>query len=129
VFALVSTDDVWLEANFKEDQLAHMRAGQHASVKIDSYPGRTFEGRLVSVSPGTGSQFSALPAENATGNWVKVVQRLPVRVELTQRDAQFALHSGLSAVVSVDTRYQRHLFGANEQLPAQLADETSTARR
>ena len=82
VFALVSTHDVWLEANFKEDQLGHMRAGQAASVRIDSYPGKTFKGKVASVSPGTGSQFSMLPAENATGNWVKVVQRLPVRIEL-----------------------------------------------
>jgi membrane fusion protein, multidrug efflux system len=125
VFALVSTDDVWIEANFKEDQLAHMQVGQHAAIKIDSYPGKTFDGRVVSVSPGTGSQFSALPAENATGNWVKVVQRLPVRIELNERDDTFALHGGLSAVVDVDTRYQRRLFGANEQLP----EETTTASR
>jgi membrane fusion protein, multidrug efflux system len=121
VFALVSTRDVWLEANFKEDQLGHMRTGQAASVRIDSYPGRTFKGKVVSVSPGTGSQFSMLPAENATGNWVKVVQRLPVRIELGELDAAYPLHAGLSAVVNVDTRYQRHLFGANEQ----LTDESS----
>src|SRR4029453_13427765 len=116
VFALVSTHDMWLEANFKEDQLGHMRAGQTARIKIDSYPGKTFTGRVVSVSPGTGSQFSLLPPENATGNWVKVVQRLPVRVELDEHDAAYPLHAGLSAVVDVDTGYQRHLFGANEQL-------------
>lgn len=116
VFALVSTHDVWLEANFKEDQLGHMRAGQAASVRIDSYPGKTFKGKVVSVSPGTGSQFSMLPAENATGNWVKVVQRLPVRIELAELDGAYPLHAGLSAVVNVDTRYQRHLFSASEQL-------------
>jgi membrane fusion protein, multidrug efflux system len=127
VFALVSTHDVWLEANFKEDQLGHMRAGQAASVRIDSYPGKTFKGRVVSVSPGTGSQFSMLPAENATGNWVKVVQRLPVRIELEQLDAAYPLHAGLSATASVDTRYQRHLFGANEQLPDEHAADTGPA--
>lgn len=116
VFALVSTHDVWLEANFKEDQLGHMRAGQAASVRIDSYPGKTFKGKVVSVSPGTGSQFSMLPAENATGNWVKVVQRLPVRIELAEVNGAYPLHAGLSAVVNVDTRYQRHLFSASEQL-------------
>lgn len=116
VFALVSVHDVWLEANFKEDQLGHMRPGQTASIRIDSYPGRTFKGRIASVSPGTGSQFSMLPAENATGNWVKVVQRLPVRVELQDLDPQYPLHAGLSANVDVDTRYQRHIFGSNEQL-------------
>jgi membrane fusion protein (multidrug efflux system) len=104
VFALVLNDDVWVEANFKENQLARMRVGQPVRVEIDSYPGRTFEGRVASLSPGTGSQFSVLPAENATGNWVKVVQRLPVRVELLQRDAAHPLQSGLSATVRVDTR-------------------------
>jgi membrane fusion protein (multidrug efflux system) len=117
VFALVSTGDVWLEANFKEDQLAHMQVGQHVKVEIDSYPGRDFQGTVASVSPGTGSQFSMLPAENANGNWVKVVQRLPVRIELRDLDVSVpALAAGLSASVNVDTRYQRRLFGANVQL-------------
>jgi membrane fusion protein (multidrug efflux system) len=116
VFALVSTHDLWLEANFKEDQLAHMRVGQDADVKVDSYPDKVFKGKVVSVSPGTGSQFSVLPAENATGNWVKVVQRLPVRVELESLDPNFPLQGGLSATVDVDTRYQRHLFSKNEVL-------------
>jgi membrane fusion protein (multidrug efflux system) len=123
VFALVSTGNVWIEANFKEDQLTHMRVGQAASVQVDSYPGRTFDGKVASVSPGTGSQFSVLPAENATGNWVKVVQRLPVRVELDRLDPAFPLHGGLSASVSIDTRYQRHLFGSAEA----NASSTSTA--
>jgi membrane fusion protein, multidrug efflux system len=118
VFALVSTEDIWIEANFKEDQLTHMRAGQQASVHVDSYPGKTFEGTVVSVSPGTGSQFSVLPAENATGNWVKVVQRLPVRVELRKLEPAFPLQGGLSAYVSVDTHHQRHLFAADEPEPA-----------
>jgi membrane fusion protein, multidrug efflux system len=118
VFALVSTDNIWIEANFKEDQLAHMRVGQSARVEVDSYPGRNFEGRVASVSPGTGSQFSVLPPENATGNWVKVVQRLPVRVELTHLDPAFPLHAGLSANVSVDTLHQRRLFGAANANPA-----------
>src|SRR5690348_2288138 len=117
VFALVSTGDIWIEANFKEDQLTHMRAGQAATVQVDSYPGRTFEGRVASVSPGTGSQFSLLPPENATGNWVKVVQRLPVRVEIDHPDPSFPLHGGLSASVSVDTRYQRHPFRSAEANP------------
>ena len=104
VFALVSTGDVWIEANFKEVQLARMRPGQVATVKIDRYPGRTFSARVTSVSPSTGSQFSLLPPENATGNWVKVVQRVPVRLQLTRFDAEFPLQAGLSADVTVDTR-------------------------
>jgi membrane fusion protein (multidrug efflux system) len=104
VFALVSTRDVWIEANFKEVQLARMRPGQSATIEIDRYPGRRFSATVTSVSPSTGSQFSLLPPENATGNWVKVVQRVPVRLQLTQVDAGFLLQAGLSADVTVDTR-------------------------
>jgi membrane fusion protein, multidrug efflux system len=104
VFALVSTRDVWIEANFKEVQLARMRPGQSATIEIDRYPGRRFSAMVTSVSPSTGSQFSLLPPENATGNWVKVVQRVPVRLQLTQVDAGFLLQAGLSADVTVDTR-------------------------
>jgi membrane fusion protein (multidrug efflux system) len=103
-FVLVSEHDVWIEANFKEVQLAHMQVGQQATVKLDAYPGREFRARVTSVSPGTGSEFSLLPPENASGNWVKVVQRLPVRFEL--EDPIPAARSGLSAVVTVDTRSQ-----------------------
>jgi membrane fusion protein (multidrug efflux system) len=117
VFALVVAGDTWIEANFKEDQLTHMRVGQQVDVHVDSYPGKKFDGTVVSVSPGTGSQFSLLPPENATGNWVKVVQRLPVRIELRQVDPEFPLHGGLSATVNVDTRHERHLFGSGESRP------------
>jgi membrane fusion protein (multidrug efflux system) len=112
VFALLSTHDVWIEANFKEDQLTHLRPGQAATVEIDSYPGRQFKAHVESVAPGTGSLFSALPAENATGNWVKVVQRLPVRLTLDDVDATTPLRSGLSAVAKVDTEHHRKLFGS-----------------
>jgi membrane fusion protein (multidrug efflux system) len=124
VFALVSTGDIWVEANFKEDQLTHMRVGQTVSVEVDSYPGKTFEGKVASVSPGTGSQFAVLPPENATGNWVKVVQRLPVRIELDHPDPSFALHGGLSANVSVDTRYQRQLFASARATAVRTIDES-----
>ena len=121
-FALVSTHDLWVEANFKEDQLAHMRPGELGQVRIDAYPGRTFTARVASVSPGTGSEFSLLPPENATGNWVKVVQRLPVRLEL--EGPLPPLRSGLSAWVRVDTQYQRRLFRAVAALePASTAQE------
>ena len=100
-FALVSSRDVWVEADFKEDQLANMRPGESATVKIDAYPGRTFQAVVTSITPGTGSQFSILPPENATGNWVKVVQRLDVRLRL--EGTLPAVRSGLSANVTVDT--------------------------
>jgi membrane fusion protein (multidrug efflux system) len=88
-----------------------MRPGQPATVDIDTYSGHRFKARVTSIAPGTGSQFSALPPENATGNWVKVVQRLPVRLELEDNDPALPLHTGLSATVKVDTGHSRHLFG------------------
>jgi membrane fusion protein (multidrug efflux system) len=112
VFSLVSSHDVWVEANFKEDDLTYMRPGQPAEVRIDAYPGRRFGATVVSLSPGTGAQFSVLPPENATGNWVKVVQRVPVRLHLDEADLHgVVLQAGLSVNVSVDTGHRRHLFG------------------
>ena len=111
-FALVSTSNVWIEANFKEVQLTRMRPGQSASVRIDAYPGRTIHAKVVSISPGTGSEFSLLPPENATGNWVKVVQRLPVRLKLEE---SVPVQSGLSAVVTVDTKQRPSLVGTAEK--------------
>lgn len=102
VFALVATHDTWIEANFKEVQLAHMQPGQSAMVRIDRFPGKKFSAQVVSLSPGTGSEFSLLPPENATGNWVKVVQRVPIRLRLTDVDPNFLLQAGLSADVKVD---------------------------
>jgi membrane fusion protein (multidrug efflux system) len=107
VFALVSTHDLWIEANFKEVQLAKMRVGQPATVKIDTYGDRSFKAHVVSLSPGTGSAFSVLPAQNATGNWVKVVQRLAVRIEIEDGDREHPLYAGLSATVKVDTHNQQ----------------------
>jgi membrane fusion protein (multidrug efflux system) len=104
-----------------------MRVGQQVEVHVDSYPGKKFDGTVVSVSPGTGSQFSLLPAENATGNWVKVVQRLPVRIELRDIDLEFPLHGGLSATVNVDTRHERHLFGSDDPPHATSPNSSSSA--
>ena len=111
VFALVSTH-VWIEAEFKENQLEYMRPGQTAKVKIDAYPDTKFDAKVQAISPGTGSSFSLLPPENATGNWVKVTQRVPVRLEFTPRP-DVPLEAGLSASVTVDTTHHRHLFGGN----------------
>jgi membrane fusion protein (multidrug efflux system) len=102
VFALVS-GKIWIEANFKETDLARLRTGQMAKIEIDAYPAHSFHGKVESMSPGTGSSFSLLPPENATGNWVKVVQRLPVRISMDDISASPPLHQGLSAVVTVDT--------------------------
>ena len=105
VFAMISKK-VWIEANFKETELTHMQPGQEATVEIDTYPGVEFHGKVESLSPGTGLTFSLLPPENATGNWVKVVQRLPVRIALEDPKNRL-LHAGLSASVEVDTHYRR----------------------
>jgi len=94
----------WVEANFKEDQIAHMRVGQPAEVKVDAYDGGALHGRVASFAPGTGSAFSALPAQNATGNWVKVTQRLPVRIEFDRPPPGMAARAGLSAKVTVNVR-------------------------
>ncbi len=103
VASLVESGTTWIEANFKETELAAMRAGQTATVSIDAYPGHTFKGEVASVGAGTGSEFSLLPAQNATGNWVKVVQRVPVRIRFDNPDPGVPLRIGLSAYVSVDT--------------------------
>lgn len=120
VFSLISSHDLWVEANFKEDDLTHMRPGQPADVRVDAYPGRRFRATVTSLSPGTGAQFSILPPENATGNWVKVVQRVPVRLHLNEADLHgVVLQAGLSVNVSVDTGYQRRLFGSDSSAVAQ----------
>lgn len=105
-FALISDHEIWVEANFRETQVTHMRTGQAASISIDTYPGRVFKAHVTSMSPGAGSDFALLPPENATGNWVKVVQRVPVRLELDDADPALPLFSGTSATVRVDTGYR-----------------------
>ena len=111
VFHLVA-DRVWIEAAFKENQLKHMHPGQQASVKVDAYPGAALCAKVDSIAPGTDQTFSLLPAENATGNWVKVVQRLPVRLVFCNTPPR-ELQGGLSAKVKVDTGYKRGLFGGS----------------
>ncbi|TPK83572.1 HlyD family secretion protein [Mesorhizobium sp. B2-4-13] len=107
LFALVETGDTWVDANFKETQLTNMKPGQKAEIVVDTYPGRTFKATVRAIGAGTGADFSLLPAQNATGNWVKVTQRIPVRLELTDPDAKMALRTGMSASVTVDTGVAR----------------------
>ena len=127
LFSLMSTDRVWVEANFKETELTHMRSGQQATVEVDTYPDVTFSAKVESLSPGTGLTFALLPAENATGNWVKVVQRLPVRLHLEHLDPNAPLHAGLSVTVEVDTRHRRPWLDRVEGLLAWLTGPTSKA--
>jgi membrane fusion protein, multidrug efflux system len=100
-FFLLSGDP-WIEANFKENQLAKMRVGQPVTIRIDALGGRSLKGHVASFSPGSGSSFSPLPAQNATGNWVKVVQRLPVRIAFDKPPPEVVSRAGLSATVTVD---------------------------
>ena len=106
LLALVPLRDVWVVANFKETQLTKIRPGQKAEVRVDTFPGTVFNGVVDSISAGTGSRFSLLPPENATGNWVKVVQRVPVKILLDGKSAAntAALRAGMSAYVTVRTR-------------------------
>ena len=127
LFSLMSTDKVWVEANFKETELTHMRPGQTATVEIDTYPDIVFPAKVESLSPGTGLTFSLLPAENATGNWVKVVQRLPVRLSIDHLDLDAPLHAGLSATVEVDTEHRRRWLNRVGQLFGWFVGPTTQA--
>ncbi|WP_191833456.1 HlyD family secretion protein [Pseudomonas fluorescens] len=105
LLSVVPAKGLWIDANFKEDQLAHMQVGQAVSIRADILPGREFHGHIESLAPATGAQFSVLPPENATGNFTKIVQRVPVRVRLDSADADFgALRPGLSVLAQVNTR-------------------------
>jgi membrane fusion protein (multidrug efflux system) len=110
VFALVMSGKRWVEANFKETQLTRVHVGQKVEVEVDTYPGHKWQGTVESIAPGTGSVFSVLPAQNATGNWVKVVQRIPVRIALDQAQGEPDLRAGMSAEVNIDTHYNP-IFG------------------
>lgn len=101
--SIVTSATSWVEANFKETDLDHMRVGQPAEVSFDAYPGLTLRGHVQSIGAGTGSEFSVLPAQNANGNWVKVTQRVPVRIAIDERSPR-RLIAGLSADVRVDVR-------------------------
>ena len=111
LFSLVENGDTWVEANFKETQLTHMKVGQEAEIVLDTYPGHPFKAVVDSIGAGTGSEFSLLPAQNATGNWVKVTQRIPVRLKVEDAGAALALRTGMSADVSIDTGASRGFAG------------------
>lgn len=122
LMAIVPLDGVWVDANYKESQLRNMRIGQPVTLEADVYGGKVkYHGRVVGFSAGTGSAFAALPAQNATGNWIKVVQRLPVRIELDRKELNaHPLRIGLSMNVDVDT---------HENAGAQLGAASNTTYR
>jgi membrane fusion protein, multidrug efflux system len=120
LMSVVPLHDVYVEANFKETQLEHVRIGQKTTVHADIYPGHAYHGRVIGIRAGTGAAFSMLPPENATGNWIKVVQRVPVRIDLDQPPpAEHPLRVGLSLEVTIDT---------HDRSGAALAPHSSAAR-
>jgi membrane fusion protein (multidrug efflux system) len=108
-FGLVSDTDVFVTAQPKEDQLTWVRPGQSVDVSVDTYPGQTWRGVVQSLSPASGAEFAILPAQNSSGNWVKVVQRIPVRIEIISGPADMPLRAGMSTEISIDTHHHRHL--------------------
>ncbi|WP_423068724.1 HlyD family secretion protein [Devosia sp. CN2-171] len=103
IATLVESNDIWVEANFKETQLSTLRNGQPVEITVDAFPGKKLEGHIDSIGAATGAEFALIPAQNATGNWVKVTQRVPVKIVVDSTDGE-ALVAGMSAVVNVDTK-------------------------
>ncbi|GAB6041544.1 efflux RND transporter periplasmic adaptor subunit [Endothiovibrio diazotrophicus] len=117
VFVLICAERHWVEANFKETQLARIAPGQPVDVVVDMYPGHHFAGRVESVSGAAGAVFSLLPPQNASGNWVKVTQRVPVRIRLEAPDPAFPLRVGTSTEVTVDTTVKKAFVAGRETPP------------
>ena len=110
ILSVVDDEAPWVDANPKETDITYLRLGQKATLDVDSFPDHTFKGTVIAVSPGTGSQFSILPPQNASGNWVKVVQRVPVRIAFDKDENTKLLRSGMSVSVEIDTGHSRLPF-------------------
>jgi membrane fusion protein (multidrug efflux system) len=108
-FSIINPATTWIEANLKETQLEHVQVGQQVEIGVDAYPDDLWIGKIASISPATGAEFALIPPQNATGNWVKVVQRLPVRIAVAPRQDQPPLRAGMTATVSIDTEREPHL--------------------
>ena len=108
-FSMINPATTWVEANLKETQLEHVEVGQQVEVAADAYPDHRWIGTVASISPATGAEFALIPPQNATGNWVKVVQRLPVRIAVEPRDDQPALRAGMTVTVAIDTEREPEL--------------------
>ena len=106
-FGLVSTERVWIEANPKETDLTFVKPGDPVTVTIDTYPGRSWDCSVQSLAPNSGSEFSVLPAQNTSGNWVKVVQRIPVRIHCDRGEKDPEFRAGMSVIADIDTGHHR----------------------
>jgi len=122
-FGIIAVDTTWIEANLKETQLTHVREGQDVSVEIDAYPDVVWNAKVASISPATGAEFSVLPPQNASGNWVKVVQRLPVRIAIEYSQDKPPLRAGMTATVTVDTHHKRELWSTVKKAIAEFRGE------
>jgi membrane fusion protein (multidrug efflux system) len=107
ILSVIDDQAPWVDANPKETDITYLRVGQKVTLDVDSFPDHSFKGTVIAVSPGTGAQFSILPAQNATGNWVKVVQRVPVRIAFDKNEDLRLLRSGMSVNVEIDTGHSR----------------------
>ena len=108
-FGMISTERLWVEASPKETDITHVKVGDPVELTVDTYPGRTWKAKIESIAPNSGAEFSVLPAQNASGNWVKVVQRIPLRVAVERRPGDPELRAGMSVVVEIDTGHIRKL--------------------
>ena len=106
-FGLVSDQNVWVEANPKETELTYVKRGDPVEITVDTYPGRAWKGEVEAIAPNSGSEFSVLPAQNTSGNWVKVVQRIPVRIKVEHHDGDPDLRAGMSVEADIDTGHSR----------------------
>jgi len=119
ILSVIDDQAPWVDANPKETDITYLRIGQAATLAVDSFPDHVFKGHVIAVSPGTGAQFAILPPQNATGNWVKVVQRVPVRIAFDKDEDTHLMRSGMSVVVDIDTKHSRlPSFIANAMEPA-----------
>ena len=111
IFSLIENQPIWIEANLKETQLTHILPGQQATIVADAYPDKIWESVVSSIAPATGAEFSILPPQNASGNWVKVVQRIPINLVITDQAGGPQLRAGMTVSVRIDTRRKRELSG------------------
>jgi len=109
--ALVVSGNLWVEANFTETDLTYAHPGQPVTIRVDTYPDAAWKGVVESLSPATGAEFSVIPAQNATGNWVKIAQRVPVRIKIEAAPTMPQLRAGLSTIVEIDTGHRRRVLG------------------
>jgi membrane fusion protein, multidrug efflux system len=122
MMTVVADHDMWIEANYKETDLTHVAVGQPVDIRLDTYPDHRWSGRVESISQATGAEFAVIPAQSATGNWVKVTQRIPVRIAIEMRADDPSLRAGMSAIVDIDTGHERPAPGwVRALLPSRTA--------